>query len=138
MNQARTRTLSLTLAVIGVIAAATPASAANGFKTRVEVTGVVQDEACTYSVKGRVHSPDRRCRKRPVSLRRTEGVENTHLSDHPTRQDTFTITVPQSEGGNTFRVRVVNGPSGEHGDEFDPGFHCKADESRQFTLTPPS
>jgi hypothetical protein len=124
------------------VAAAASASAADdvkAFKTRVKVTRVVQTEAGDYALKGHVHSPDERCRKiarrRDVWLRYTEGFPRaTDWIDDLTRRGKFSIRVPQSEAGSSFFVLAQGFRMGGG----EPIFKCKADESRQFTLPPPS
>jgi hypothetical protein len=130
----RARTLSLALAAIGLIAVVAPASATEVFKTRVELTRVVQKADGSYRVKGRIHSPDERCRQgkmHPVSLKREEAPRHTDWRDRDiTRRGKFSIRVPQSEEGSTFRVKGGFG----HDDRVD--YRCEPDLSRRFTLPP--
>jgi hypothetical protein len=121
----RARTLSFALAGIGLLAVAAPAAANHDvFKQRVELTRVVQTESGDYRVKGRVHSPVARCRKRMARLYQGVGGR-TDWKDRTTRRGKFSIRVPQSEEGRTFRVRA-------------PGVQCASDKSRWFTLPPAS
>jgi hypothetical protein len=129
---------------LGAQTAEAPASAKEDvFKQRVEITRVVQKEDGSYRVKGRIHSPDKRCRKggRGVVLWRTEGDPVPDWGDHdlPTRRGKFSFRVPQSEEGNTFRAIARKGPN-EGGGGLPPqfGYKCKGDESRRFTLLPAS
>jgi hypothetical protein len=143
----RARTLSVALAAIGLlVAVAVPASSAgNEFKTRVELTRVVQKADGSYRVKGRIHSPYERCRKskiHPVSVSLREvgvgagGVARTYGTDWwdraSTRRGKFSIRVPQSEEGSTFRVK------GGLGRDDSVDYRCQKDLSRRFTLGPRS
>jgi hypothetical protein len=125
------RTLSFALAAIGLLAVAAPASSAGKIiKTRVKVTRVVQTESGDYRVRGRVHSPDERCRQTRAVFLRQEG---TDWKDRTTRRGKFSIGVPQSEEGSTFRVRAL-WPLGKR----RHGVQCEGDMSRRFRLRPSS
>jgi hypothetical protein len=77
----------------------------------------------------------RQSKARSVYLRQDGapvGVETDWEGPTITRRGKFSIRVPQSEEGSTFRVKA----NGVHHERV--GYKCKADVSRRFTLLPPS
>jgi hypothetical protein len=137
-HQITRATLSFALAAIGLLAVATPASATEVFKTRVELNRVVHKVATHYShysVKGRIHSGARWCAQdgfAQLQLVNDRGNHRpTHWSDGTNSRGEFSIRVPQSEEGKTFRVIVRRKILGE-------GRKCDRDKSRRFTLRPAS
>jgi hypothetical protein len=72
--------------------------------------------------------------KRHAVYLRQEGVGRTDWEDPAiTRRGKFSIPVPQSEEGSTFRVRAK-----PNNHDYRVNYRCKGDESRRFTLPPAS
>jgi hypothetical protein len=117
-----------------------PASAQELTKQRVKVTRIVQTEAGDYVVKGRVHSREKGCRKNGVHLQRLDAGTGDFRDSKPTkRRGKFSIRVPQSEEGNTFRAVAERRPAfTESGFFIVPGPRCEEDKSPRFTLPPAS
>jgi hypothetical protein len=82
---ARERKLIVALALVGLIAAAVPATAAERIKSRVKIKNIdvtVQAGADRYEVKGLVASPERACEKRrEVLLQHQFNPETVELID---------------------------------------------------------
>jgi hypothetical protein len=92
--------------------------------------------AGNYRVKGRVHSRAEGCRKNGVRLQHTYAAFGGHWRDPaPTEnRGKFSIRVPQSEEGRTFRaVAEERGAVSDRGTLVVPGPRCKVDKSPRFT-----
>jgi hypothetical protein len=114
-------------------------------ETRVEVTRVVQKAAGDYRVKGRVHSRAELCEKnRKVHLQKANdhgGLDWDYI-DGTTRRGKFSIRVPQSEKGNTFRV-FAGDERPNYSARIEQGLEprdleCQSDKSRRFRARPSS
>jgi hypothetical protein len=93
--------------------------------------------AGNYRVKGRVQSRAGGCRKNGVHLQHTYAAFGGHWRDPaPTEnRGKFSIRVPQSEEGRTFRaVAEGRGAVSDRGTLVVPGPRCKVDKSPRFTL----
>ena len=137
----RALTMSVALAAIGLIAAA-PASAAQDrevVKTQVKITRVSSEIGhlgrTHYSVKGRVHSPQRQCRiNRRVMLKdRTEHV--TRTGSHSVTRGRFWLGWPDRTDPPSQQQVRVTAPRTAHRDDR---FICELDRSRWFTIPAPS